>query len=270
MNEHQQLQVQLEKQAEDIRELKLQLAQLQAANPLWGKKYVACGDSFTEGDVTGLQDENGLSNKESPVFYDSEWKMYKTYPWRIGKRNHMTVINEARCGSTIALTKEYLAGEDGIAIDYRRPFSYQRYLSIPEDTDYCTIWFGINDAAHTNLGTIEDATNETYYGAWNVVLKWLITNRPYMKLGIIITNRGDAKWREATRQCARKWGVPYLDMMGDDKVPLILEREPELGVCEEAEKLRRKAFWVSEENHHPNFQAHEYQSYFIEEFLRRL
>ena len=261
----------MEELLKELKELKKQISDLQASNPLWGKKYVACGDSFTEGDFKGWIDENGLSKKESPVIYDKEWGMYKTYPWQIGKRNHMTVINEAKCGSILALDKGYLAGEDGKGIDFRKPFSYERYKNIPEDTDYCTIWFGINDSAHTNLGTIDDTTNETFYGAWNVVLEWLITNRPYMKIGIIITD-ADARpaWRQATRQCARKWGIPYLDMMGDDKVPVILGREQELGLCLKAEELRNRSFWVSEVNRHPNIQAHVYQSYFIEEFMRRL
>ena len=261
----------MEQLKKEIEELKLQIAALQASNPLWGKKYVACGDSFTEGDFTGWTDENGLSKEDSPVIYDKEWGMYKTYPWQIGKRNNMIVINEGKCGSTLPLCKEYLAGEEGTTIESRKPFAYKRYMNIPEDTDYCTIWFGINDSLHTNLGTIDDTTNATFYGAWNVVLEWMIVNRPYMKIGIIITDgRADPKWREATRECARKWGIPYLDMVGDDKVPVILRREPELGLCERADDLRCRSFWVTEQNHHPNIKAHEYQSYFIENFLRSL
>ena len=83
----------MEEFKKEIRELKEQLAQLQASNVLWGKKYIACGDSFTEGDFNHWVDENGLAKRESPVIYDKEWGMYKTYPWQIGKRNNMTIIN---------------------------------------------------------------------------------------------------------------------------------------------------------------------------------
>lgn len=261
----------MEQLKKEIQDLKEQIARLQASNVLWGKKYVACGDSFTEGDFNHWVDENGLTKRESPVIYDEEWGMYKTYPWHIGKRNNMMIINEAKCGSILALDKRYVAGEAGITIESRNPFSLERYKQIPDDADYCTIWFGINDSAHTNLGTIDDTTNETFYGAWNVILEWMITNRPYMKIGIIVTDAdAHSDWRKATRECACKWGIPYLDMMGDVRVPVIMGREPELGLCAKAEELRTKSFVVSDKNGHPNLKAHEYQSYIIENFLRSL
>ena len=259
---------QLEQQIQDLKE---QIACLQAANVLWGKKYVACGDSLTEGDFSGWTDENGLSKRESSVIYDKEKGMYKTYPWQIGKRNNMTIINEAKCGSILALSKSYLAGEEGTTMETRNPFSLERYKQIPEDADYCTICFGSNDSAHTNLGTIDDTTNETFYGAWNVVLEWLIANRPYMKIGILIASAdANPKWRQAARECACKWGIPYLDMLGDEKIPVIMGREPELGLCQRALELRMQSFKVSDKNGHPNLKAHEYQSYIIENFLRSL
>lgn len=260
----------VQKLIDEIQILKSQILLMQAANPLWGKKYVACGDSFTQGDFSNWKDENGLSGENSAIIYDHEWKMYKTYPWWISRRNNMTLVNEAIRGTILALDKEYLAGVEGISIDRRQPFSYQRYMNIPVDTDYCTIWFGINDSVNTNLGAINDSTNETFYGAWNVVLEWLITYRPLMKIGIIITNDGAVEWREATRQCARKWGIPYLDMMGDEQVPVIFGREKELELDPRADALRKRTFLVNTENGHPNILAHEYQSYFIEDFLRRL
>jgi len=39
-----------------INELKEMIAELQKSNILWGKKWVACGDSFTEGDFTDSPD----------------------------------------------------------------------------------------------------------------------------------------------------------------------------------------------------------------------
>lgn len=245
-------------------------------NVLYGKKYVSCGDSFTQGDFSGWTDENGLSGKNSPVIFDSEWNVYKTYPWWIAKRNNMTLVNEALCGSIMPLSKQYIAYRDDpdnnaqTAENYRNPFSYKRYLAIPEDADYITFWFGINDASNTNLGTIDDTTNETFYGAWNVVLEWLITNRPYAKLGIIVTTGSRDTYRAAVRQIAVKWGIPYLDMMGDDQTPVIFSRESSLGLCSKANNLRRSSFVVTSSNGHPNLEAHKYMSTFIENFLRRL
>ena len=55
-------------------DLEAEVEALQAGNVLWGKKYFATGDSFTQGDFTGWVDENGLSGRNSPVIYDSDWK----------------------------------------------------------------------------------------------------------------------------------------------------------------------------------------------------
>lgn len=244
-----------------------------SGNVLYGKKWFATGDSFTAGDFSGWTDTQGRSGTSSPEIYDSSWAMYKTYPWWIAKRNGMTLINDAVAGSIMALSKEYIVGEQ--AIGYRSPFSYQRYQSIPADVDYITLWFGINDTTHANLGTIDDSTNETFYGAWNIVLRWILTNRPNAHVGIIVTNTNSdqqtyADYRRATRDIARKWGIAYLDMMGDDRVPLVIGGRDDADVCDEAISLRNSAFWVTSENHHPNLQAHKYESTFIEDFLRRI
>lgn len=265
-----QLQKLCNKQAETESALRDEMEALQTGNILWGKKWVACGDSFTEGDFSSYVDAQGLSGKSSPELYDSDWKMYKTYPWWIGKRNHMTIINEAKCGSIMPLDKTYVDDPEHVAITTRNPFSLNRINAIPEDADYITLWFGINDSGHTYLGTISDTTNETFYGAWNVVLKHLIEHFPFAKIGIIVTDRGNAEYRKALREVARKWGIPYLDMMGDDQVPVIMYRETELALDKTAGDLRYNAFKVSSSNGHPNLKAHAYQSTFIEAFLRRL
>ena len=59
-------------------------------------------------------------------------------------------------------------------------------------------------------------------------------------------------------------------MMGSDQVPLIFGRETEIGLCSNANTLRRNAFYVTSSNGHPNLEAHKYQSTFVEDFLRRL
>ena len=231
---------------------------------LWGKKWVACGDSFTAGDFSG--DTTGDYLFSEGRFIGKK----KVYPYFIGLRNNMTIVNEAIGGSIIALSKAYLEDPENVSINTRSPFSYQRYKEIPKDADYITLWFGINDSVNTNLGTISDTTNETFYGAWNVVLEYLITNHPFAKIGIIITNGGKAEYRQAERDIAKKWGIPFLDMMGDEQVPPIFGRESSLGFSSVAHNLRSASFRVSESNGHPNQYAHEYQSTFIEEFLRRL
>lgn len=237
------------------------------SNVLYGKKYVACGDSFTEGDFSGWTDADGNTGKSSSYIYDKEMKMYKTYPYWIAKRNNMALINEAKCGSTMALSKNYISGTEEVTV--RKPFSYQRYKDIPSDADYITLWFGLNDINNSNLGAIDDTTNETFYGAWNVVLEYLITNHPYAKIGIIITDAYDS-FNDAVRNIGEKWGIPTLDLMGDKNVPLMMGRKDGINLDSRADTLRRNAFRVSETNFHPNLEAHMYQSTFIENFLRTL
>lgn len=100
----------------------------------------------------------------------------------------MNIINEAKCGSILALDKTYIEDPDNVPINTRNPFSYQRYLNIPEDTDYITIAFGLNDMYNVNLGTIDDNTNETFYGALNMILEYYLINRPFAKIGLIVMN----------------------------------------------------------------------------------
>ena len=150
------------------------LSEVTKGNILYGKKWFATGDSFTHGSL--------VDPDENPIFQDGRYMgKRKTYPYFIGLRNNMEIINDGLSGSTLATIKS----GDTYTTD---PFSVSRYLAIPEDVDYITIWFGINDANHCALGTIEDETNATFYGAYNIVLRWIITNRPNAKVGLIVTN----------------------------------------------------------------------------------
>ena len=183
----------------------------------------------------------------------------------IGLRNNMTIINDGLSGSTMAEIKSGDSYET-------TPFcDVSRYQSIPEDTDYITLWFGINDANHCLLGTIDDSTGATFYGAWNVVLDWIIQNRPNAKIGIIITNLSTDTFREATREIAKKWGIPFLDMMGDYQVPVLIGgREDDLGLDSDVASARTAHWRIASDNMHPTVAAHRYESTFIEAFLRRL
>lgn len=252
-----------------IDDLENELNRLKKSNILWGKKWFATGDSFTEGDFSNAATADHII--ESGMYAGKK----KTYPYIIGERNNMTVINEALCGSILPLSKHYTAHEEGADIDSRRPFTNTRYLKIPADVDYITLWFGINDSGHADLGAITDKTNETFYGAWNFILPYIIKNYPKAKLGVIVTNRGKAEFRRATRECCIKWGVPYLDMMGDYQiVPSTQGREFGMDLCDEAKELWNERFRITcvegKSNGHPSAVWHEFQSSYIEAFLRSL
>lgn len=221
-------------------------------NVLYGKKYVACGDSFT-------------AYSEEKFAEGTYAGKNKVYPYFIGLRNNMTVENMAVGGSTIT----------NLNVDDRVQFSAGLYTQIPADADYITIKYGINDSSlSAPIGTIHDTTNTTFYGAWNVVMEYLVTNYPFAKIGIIISNGCTNYLRhqiaDATKEIARKWGVPYLDLTGDENVPLLHRTNRDKVVCATAIEARMNAFRISDADTHANAKAHEYESTIVEDFLRRL
>ena len=147
---------------------------------------------------------------EDDKYFTDEPYMGKIKPIRCSSTaKQYAGINDASSGSIMALDKTYIEDPENVSIRTRNPFSLERYLTIPEDVDYITLWFGINDAGHTNLGTIDDTTNETFYGAWNVVLEWILTNRPWAHVGMI--SQTDLR---KLSECGASQKVGYsLDMM---------------------------------------------------------
>ena len=223
------------------------------SNVLYGKKWVACGDSFTEG---AFQDVSEPSEKY--IMSGKYLGKNKVYPYIIGNRNNMDIVNEAVSGSTMCLndgTHNAFSTADG------------RYTQIPEDADYITLYFGINDVNYNSpMGEITDNTNTTFYGAWNVVLEYLITNHPFAKIGIIVTNGASQAIREAEIAIAKRWGIAFYDMNG---LPL-MHRSFNQDVLTSVKNFRNDKFRVSATNAHPNGKAHEYQSTAIEAWLRSL
>lgn len=227
-----------------------------AFNVLRGKKYVACGDSFTD---CGYTPEDGFD--ESVYRYQDGPYAGRgiTYPFIIGLRNDMQVVNLAMGGMTMAVRE-----------GSNNNFSSAVYKNIPADADYITIKLGINDDNYqTPVGSIDDTDNATFYGAWNTVMAHILANHPLAKVGIIVTNGSAPKYTDATVAIAKKWGVPYLDEVNDPKVPL-LHRADRPGVAPEVKAAKLAAFRVSDNNTHPNTQAQYYEASFVEEFLRSL
>ena len=245
-----------------------ELNALRRSNILWGKSLVVCGDSFTEGSFINWCDSEGRSGQDSPEIYDSVRQMYKTYPWWIAERNQMKLTNLAKCGGTMALTKEYLDSPDTVKKHLRHPFSNETYLHLGDSPDYILIMYGLNDMYCCELGTIDDTTNETFYGAFNVVYRYLIEKYPRTKIGAIVSNAYlSPEFQTAVRETAVKWGIPYLDLLFDTGISTTLNKA---GMCEEAKAIRNKQYFVCEQNQHPNHIAHELMSAYIEDFLRRI
>lgn len=249
-----------------------------AYNVLYGKKWAVCGDSFTAGDFSNAPEGDDHTIAEGPYAGKN-----KVYGYIIGTRNNMTIQDLAACGKTLA----YPA--DG---SFHNSFTdvlgneAKSYMAVAEDVDYVTIYLGINDSHHESgssgtdgedvtgdipLGTIDDADNTTFCGAWNVCLGWLITNRPFAHIGIIVSNGCERdEFRTATIAIANKWGIPYIDLNGDERTPMMI-RSTNPAHSSAARNARTRAQAVAYgANSHPSAKAHEYQSTFIEAWLGTL
>lgn len=245
------------------------MAQSQAGNVLYGKKWAVCGDSFTDGADTG-------------TIADGKYKGRRiVYPYIIGNRNDMEIVKFFNGGETLA----FPATPGTFTNSLTNPSGSRYYQNIPADVDYITIYLGINDANHASgssidgeettgeipLGEITDNTTATYYGAWNVVLTWLITNRPNAHIGIIVTN-GNASndnYRLAQIAIAGKYGIPYIDLNGDARTPAMI-RTSNPNIASAVKTALITKWRVSSDNTHPNDAAHLFESTFIENFLRSI
>ena len=87
---------------------------------------------------------------------------------------------------------------------------------------------------------------------------------------LIITN-GSNYWTDALKTIAKKFGVGYLDLQTDSKIPYLFKQSGRTDVAENIKSLRDTFFRVSATNpDHPNIQCHEYFSYIFENWLRSL
>lgn len=225
-------------------------------NILFGKKWVACGDSFTAG---GYNASDGF-DQSVYIYQDGRFAGKNiVYPYIIGLRNNMTVVNLASGGQTMGQSSNSFMS---------------LYQSIPADADYITIMLGINDKIQSiPVGTAEDSTNTTFCGCYNIAMEHILTNHPFAHIGIMVSHGTNDEIMEATRNIAERWGVPYLDY-GSPQVPL-MNRHTGRNVCAKAREIREKNFCVASDgttatNGHPNTAAHEYESTFIEAWLRTL
>lgn len=220
---------------------------------------MACGDSFT---AAGYDNTDGYAFNYYTFASGRFAGKNKTYPWIIGLRNNMDIVNMAVSGMSMAL---YAENANSFVLD-------DYYQSIPSDADYITLKFGINDLNHNSvLGTIDSTDVTTFYGAFNTVMDYLITNFPTAKIGIIISNGlgNNRDYTDATIAVAKKWGVPYLDEVYDYKVPL-LHRVNRPDVDASVVQAKLEAFRVSASNTHPNVDAQYYEASFVEDFLKSL
>ncbi len=250
-------------------------------NPLYRKKWCVIGDSFTN-DFSPCPPEWAFS--DGPFKGES-----RVYAKIIASRNSMKLQWMAKNGRTLAFPAEG---------SFSNSFCGEElYKKIDPDVDYITIMLGINDSHHAphsigddgeeKIGTIplgdsEDKSIYTFYGAWDTVLRYILENYPRARVGIIVTNGLDFNsHRLATISMARKYGLPYIDLNGDERTPAfhrtqnpdipkevreVLMKRYALGISPEIRALGT----VGEENTHPNALCHEIEADIVENFLHSL
>lgn len=167
-------------------------------NPLYGKKVTFNGDSICAG-------------------YDGGGG----YGAIIANRNNMTYENIAHGGATI--TAETYSGSTGNALHW----ICRTISQMSADSDYAIVEGGINDPNYvTNMGSLSEGfdavlDDTTYYGAFESMLKQLVTRFAGKKIGYIaipkvsanFDSRGDSdNCYHIALECCEKWGVPVCDL----------------------------------------------------------
>ena len=237
-----------------------------SSNILYGKVLCCCGDSITYGaDMTG--DELVTPTIESYQYsaYMKKWTKWTAnepaaYGYQIAARNNMVFYNGGVSGACV----------QGSGVTYSVPgFSVAdgEYTLLPDSIDYLTLFFGWNDTAVGTLGTINDTTNDSYYGGYNVVLPYLINKYPYTKIALVVPFGTDVGHRQAIRDLANKWGLACFDMM-QGGTPLYWGKEADVDVDASIVTANRQKFSAQANSPHPNIHGHFQIGTMLEAFLR--
>ena len=232
---------------------------------LAGKKIYACGDSYTHGDYTGESDLNAHK------FQDGAYAgQNKVWPFFIGQRTGAIVTNLAVNGGRMTTTPGWESTQPDAC------FSYQLYQQVLADADYIIIKYGINDEygithGSISLGTIDSTDINTFYGAWNAVLSWYIANRPKAKIGIIVSNDiASSSVIDAVIAIAKKYGIKYLNEATDENFPYFYRQFLRTGVASSVRNARNDYYKMNATNNHPNDACQEFESTFVESWIKSL
>ena len=120
------------------------------------------------------------------------------------------------------------------------------------------------------IGTIDSTDRNTFYGAWNVVMKHIITSIPKAKIGLVVTHMGGSDYHEAVRNIPKKYGVKVFDIPRDPNIPFWCPATSYFSdtIDSEISALRNSQWWVNPS--HPSIEGYEYISYPFENWMRSL
>lgn len=121
---------------------------------------------------------SNLYGKKWAFLGDSLSDYLFSYPHLIAPKYSMILSNMAPSGRSMA--------RRGDPTDTTYPPLIDIYQTVPTDVDVINIWIGTNDkGSNVAIGDIDSFDETTFMGAYNVMLKWLIENRPNSKILLI-------------------------------------------------------------------------------------
>jgi lysophospholipase L1-like esterase len=147
------------------------------SSSLYGLKWAVLGDSLTQGSTD----------------------KYHSY---IAARTGCTILNYGIGGT------KFIASSNSMST---------RYTSMDDTADIITVWGGVNDSNTSNIGTMADRTNATFYGACHVLFLGLLEKYPAKRVGVITPLRTESASPKdvivaAEIEVARYYNIPVLDM----------------------------------------------------------
>ena len=158
---------------------------------------------------------SNLYGKKWAYLGDSISDYLFSYPHLIAPKYNMTLTHLALAGRSMA--------KRGEPTDTQYPPLVSVYQNVPIDADVISVWIGTNDkGSNVAIGDINSTNETTYLGSYNVMLSWLIDNRPNAKILLITPmQRSDAlgqtgtpliDYVNAVEQLGEKYGKRVLNM----------------------------------------------------------
>ena len=254
---------------------------LEKANILFGKKLYCGGDSITEGAGVGT--------------FPNGYK--KTYGGHVATRNNMIYVSDGVGGSTM--------GKCTVNGTVLNNFITSRYLNIPTDADFITLWFGWNDNAYgyqsmrdaycvaqygtyynaltaeqkaevdayktwrewlaDYAGTKDSTDITTWGGAWNTVLAWILEHCPDAHVGVVLAYGTDDALINVLIDICKKYGYGYVSA-SDVHEFFSVGYSDGIGMSQAA---GRKELYTLDGTH-PNESGYSMMSNSYEQFLKRI
>lgn len=132
---------------------------------------------------------------------------------------------------------------------------------------------GIEYWRYVYAGNETDKTNETFFGAYNVILPYLIAKYPLAKIALVATHRTNKYLRDVTKKAASKYGLPCLDIIDEKKQMWYSYEENDTMINIDNNDMLLSKFRQSKftaDNIHPNDAGYIFLSTIIRSFLESI